>query len=209
VLWSNSRDSPMQYPSALVEKLIELFATLPGIGRRTAQRLTFFLLRQTPEFVEDFAETLRQLKQRVRTCSQCFTFTEQDPCAICASDRRDRSIICVVEEPPDILAIERTGEYRGLYHVLHGVLNPLGGISAEDLRIRELVARITPEVREVILALSPTVEGDVTAQYLARLLKPLGVRITRIAQGVPLGSALEFTDEATLSRALSGRYPLE
>ncbi len=199
----------MHYPSAVVEKLVSLFAMLPGIGRRTAQRLTFFLLRQPPEFVEEFAEALRQLKQRVRTCSQCFTFTEDDPCAICASEHRDRSLICVVEEPTDVFAIERTGDYRGLYHVLHGVLNPLAGVTAEDLRIRELVARIGPGVREVILALSPTVEGDVTAQYLARLLKPLGVRVSRIAQGVPLGSALEFADEATLARALSGRYPLE
>ncbi len=199
----------MPYPSATVEKVIELFAALPGIGRRTAQRLTFFLLRQPEEFVHTFADALRQLKQQVRYCSQCFTFTETDPCPLCASDRRDRTVICVVEDPMDVLALERTGEYRGLYHVLHGVLNPLGGVGPEDLRIRELVARIRPEVREVIVALSPTVEGDVTAHYLARLLKPLGVRVTRIAQGVPLGSALEFMDEATLSRALSGRYPVE
>ncbi len=189
--------------------MVELFATLPGIGRRTAQRLTFFLLRQPTEFVESFAETLRQLKQQVRYCSQCFTFTESDPCPICASERRDRSVICVVEDPTDVLAIERTGEYRGLYHVLHGVLNPLSGVGPEELRIRELVGRIGPEVREVIVALSSTVEGDVTAQYVARLLKPFGIRVTRIAQGVPLGSSLEFMDEATLSRALSGRYPVE
>jgi recombination protein RecR len=199
----------MKYPSATVERVVELFSALPGIGRRTAQRLTFFLLRQPPEFVHAFAEALLQLSQQVRTCSQCFTFTDTDPCPICASEKRDRSLICVVEDPTDVLAIERTGEYRGLYHVLHGVLNPLGGIGVEELRIRELVARIGPEVKEVILALSPTVEGDVTAQYLARLLKPLGVRVTRIAQGVPLGSALEFMDEATLSRALSGRHPME
>lgn len=199
----------MPYPSAIVEKVIELFATLPGIGRRTAQRLTFFLLRQPEEFVHTFADALRQLKQQVRYCSQCFTFTETDPCPLCASDRRDRRLLCVVEDPMDILALERTGEYRGLYHVLHGVLNPLAGVGPEDLRIRELVSRITPEVQEVIVALSPTVEGDVTAHYLARLLKPLGVRVTRIAQGIPLGSALEFMDEATLSRALSGRYPVE
>ncbi len=199
----------MLYPSAVVERMVELFATLPGIGRRTAQRLTFFLLRQPTEFVESFAETLRQLKQQVRYCSQCFTFTESDPCPICASERRDRSVICVVEDPTDVLAIERTGEYRGLYHVLHGVLNPLSGVGPEELRIRELVGRIGPEVREVIVALSSTVEGDVTAQYVARLLKPFGIRVTRIAQGVPLGSSLEFMDEATLSRALSGRYPVE
>jgi len=199
----------MPYPSQLLEKAVELLSALPGIGRRTAQRLTFFLLRQPNEFVEELAQTLRALKQQIRYCSQCYTFTESDPCPICASDRRDRSLICVVEDPTDVLAIERTGEYRGLYHVLHGVLNPLAGIGPEELRIRELLARITPQVREVILALSPTVEGDVTAHYLARLLKPLGVRVSRIAQGVPLGSALEYMDEATLSRALSGRYPLE
>jgi recombination protein RecR len=199
----------MPYPSQLLEKAVELLSALPGIGRRTAQRLTFFLLRQPNEFVEELAQTLRALKQQIRYCSQCYTFTESDPCPICASDRRDRSLICVVEDPTDVLAIERTGEYRGLYHVLHGVLNPLAGIGPEGLRIRELLARITPQVREVILALSPTVEGDVTAHYLARALKPLGVRVSRIAQGVPLGSALEYMDEATLSRALSGRYPLE
>jgi len=199
----------MPYPSQLLEKAVELLSALPGIGRRTAQRLTFFLLRQPNEFVEELAQTLRALKQQIRYCSQCYTFTESDPCPICASDRRDRSLICVVEDPTDVLAIERTGEYRGLYHVLHGVLNPLAGIGPEELRIRELLARITPQVREVILALSPTVEGDVTAHYLARVLKPLGVHVSRIAQGVPLGSALEYMDEATLSRALSGRYPLE
>jgi DNA replication and repair protein RecR len=199
----------MPYPSQLLEKAVELLSALPGIGRRTAQRLTFFLLRQPNEFVEELAQTLRALKQQIRYCSQCYTFTESDPCPICASDRRDHSLICVVEDPTDVLAIERTGEYRGLYHVLHGVLNPLAGIGPEELRIRELLARITPQVREVILALSPTVEGDVTAHYLARALKPLGVRVSRIAQGVPLGSALEYMDEATLSRALSGRYPLE
>jgi len=199
----------MPYPSQLLEKAVELLSALPGIGRRTAQRLTFFLLRQPNEFVEELAQTLRALKQQIRYCSQCYTFTESDPCPICASDRRDRSLICVVEDPTDVLAIERTGEYRGLYHVLHGVLNPLAGIGPEELRIRELLARVTPQVREVILALSPTVEGDVTAHYLARVLKPLGVRVSRIAQGVPLGSALEYMDEATLSRALSGRYPLE
>ncbi len=199
----------MPYPSQLLEKAVELLSALPGIGRRTAQRLTFFLLRQPNEFVEELAQTLRALKQQIRYCSQCYTFTESDPCPICASDRRDRSLICVVEDPTDVLAIERTGEYRGLYHVLHGVLNPLAGIGPEELRIRELLARITPQVREVILALSPTVEGDVTAHYLARALKSLGVRVSRIAQGVPLGSALEYMDEATLSRALSGRYPLE
>ncbi|MCS7177013.1 MAG: recombination mediator RecR [Candidatus Kapabacteria bacterium] len=199
----------MQYPSAAVQRVVELFTSLPGIGRRTALRLTFFLLRQTPEFIESFAEALRNLKQQVRYCSQCFTFTETDPCPICASPQRDRSLLCVVEEPMDVLAIERTGEYRGLYHVLHGVLNPLNGVGPEELKVRELVARISSGVAEVILALSPTVEGDVTAQYLARLLKPLGVRVTRIAQGVPMGSALEFMDEATLSRALSGRHPME
>ncbi len=199
----------MPYPSQLLEKAVELLSALPGIGRRTAQRLTFFLLRQPNEFVEELAQTLRALKQQIRYCSQCYTFTESDLCPICASDRRDRSLICVVEDPTDVLAIERTGEYRGLYHVLHGVLNPLAGVGPEELRIRELLARITPQVQEVILALSPTVEGDVTAHYLARVLKPLGVRVSRIAQGVPLGSALEYMDEATLSRALSGRYPLE
>ncbi|MCS7170247.1 MAG: recombination mediator RecR [Candidatus Kapabacteria bacterium] len=199
----------MQYPSAAVQKVVELFTSLPGIGRRTALRLTFFLLRQAPEFVESFAEALRNLKRHVRYCSQCFTFTETDPCPICASPQRDHSLLCVVEEPMDVLAIERTGEYRGLYHVLHGVLNPLNGVGPEELRVRELVVRISSGVAEVILALSPTVEGDVTAQYLARLLRPLGVRVTRIAQGVPMGSALEFMDEATLSRALSGRHPVE
>lgn len=195
----------MHYTSESIEAVVELFAGLPSIGRKTAQRLTFFLLRQPDDVVRRFAEALGQLKENVRFCSVCFNFTEKDPCPICSSAKRNRTVICVVEEPNDVMAVEKTGEYRGLYHVLHGAINPLDGIGPNDLKIIDLISRVTAEVEEVILALDPNVEGEVTTQYIARLLKPLGVRVTRIARGLPIGSDLEFADEATLSRALESR----
>ncbi len=191
--------------SSSIESAIEAFASLPTIGRKTAQRLTFYLLRQSDESVQHFAEALLNLKRQVRYCSTCFNFTENDPCAICASEKRDRSVLCVVEEPGDVVAIERTNEFKGLYHVLHGALNPLDGVGPDDLRIRELIARLGPDVREVILALNPNVEGEVTTQYLYRLIHPLGLRVSRIARGIPIGSDLEFADDATISRAMEGR----
>ncbi len=195
----------MHYTSESIEAVVELFAGLPSIGRKTAQRLTFFLLRQPDDVVKHFGESLTQLKKNVRFCSVCFNFTEKDPCPICSSAKRNRSILCVVEEPNDVLAVEKTGEYRGLYHVLHGAINPLDGIGPNEIKIAELAARISDEIEEVILALDPNVEGEVTTHYIARILKPFNVKVTRIARGVPIGSDLEFADEATLSRAIESR----
>lgn len=192
--------------SPTIERAIEALSTLPTIGRKTAQRLVFHLLRQPEEAVRQLTDALVALKQNVRYCSVCFTFTETDPCPICTSPTRQRDLICVVEQPSDVFAIERTGEYRGLYHVLHGALDPLQGITAEQLKIAPLMERLQRGgISEVILALNPTVEGEVTTHYLAKLIAPLGIRVTRIARGVPMGMDLEFADEVTLSRALAGR----
>ncbi len=191
--------------SPSIESAVEAFSSLPTIGRKTAQRLTYHLLRQSDESVRHFAQTLLSLKQNVRYCSECFNFTESDPCPICSSEKRTRSVLCVVEDPSDVLAIEKTNEYNGLYHVLHGALNPLDGIGPDDLRIRELIARLDTSVNEVILALNPNVEGEVTTQYLSRMISPLGIKVTRIARGIPIGSDLEFADDATISRAMEGR----
>jgi recombination protein RecR len=198
----------MHYTSESIETVVELFTSLPSIGRKTAQRLTFYLLRQPRETVDKFSSALQDLKNNVRFCSQCFNFTEPDPCVICTSQKRDKSIICVVEDPNDVLAIEKTGEYKGLYHVLHGALNPLDGVGPNDLKIKELIARLNSDVREIILALNPNVEGEVTTQYLAKITSQLDIKTTRIARGIPIGSDLEFADEATLSRALEGRIQL-
>jgi recombination protein RecR len=194
----------MIYTSDAIEKLVEVLATLPSIGRKTAQRLTLHILRQPDEFVNSFADALKDLKQKVKYCSLCFNYTESDPCPICSSGRRDTTVICVVEEPSDVIAIEKTEEFYGMYHVLHGAISPLDGISPNDLKIRELIERCA-NVNEVILALNPSVEGEVTTQYIAKHLKSLDIKVTRIARGIPVGSSLEFTDEATLSRALLGR----
>lgn len=189
-----------------VARLVEQFARLPGIGPKTAQRLTFYLLR-TPEQVSlELADAIRHMKQAVKFCSVCLNITDVEPCAICRDDRRDRSMICVVEEPLDIVAVERTRGYKGLYHVLHGALSPVDGIGPEDLKITELLARLrSGEVQELILATNPNVEGETTAIYLTRLLRPLGVRITQIARGLPVGGDLEYADEVTLARAMEGR----
>ncbi len=189
-----------------VERLIETLSELPGIGPKTASRLTFFLLRAESDLPLRLAEALRDLKEKTRFCSVCFNITEEDPCPICSDPGRDRSTICVVEEPLDVLAIERTEQYRGLYHVLHGALAPIEGVFAEDLRIAELLQRVrTGEVREVILATNPTGEGDYTAAYLVSKLRPLGVRITRLGRGLPVGGDLEYADQVTLANALEGR----
>lgn len=195
----------MQYSSDTIERLIRELTKLPGIGRKSAQRLVFYLLKQPKSSVEYLASVLMDLKEKVRTCSVCFNITEADPCLICANPRRDRHILCVVEEPNDVLAIERTNQFRGLYHVLGGVLNPLEGIGPESLRIRELLQRITPEVEEIILAVNPDVQGDTTVLYLSEQLKNYSVRLSRIARGIPIGSDLEFADPITLTRALEGR----
>ena len=196
------------HTSEALQELIEEFSRLPGIGRKTAQRLALHVLKQPRENVVKMARVMVGVKDRIRHCSSCWNITETDPCLICSSPKRERGTVCVVEEPNDVLAIEKTNDFQGLYHVLGGSLSPLDGIGPEELKVRELLARITPEVREVILALNPNVEGEATTIYLARLLKPLGVKVTRIARGLPVGSDLEFADEATVSRALEGRIAL-
>jgi recombination protein RecR len=198
----------MLYTSEALQQLIEEFAKLPGIGRKTAQRLALFVLKQPREEAVRMAKALVNVKDRIRCCSVCSNITEQDPCSICSSPKRDRALICVVEEPNDVLALEKTNEFRGLYHVLGGSLSPLDGIGPEELKVKELLGRVTGGVSEVILAMNPNVEGEATTIYLSRLLKPLGVKVTRIARGLPVGGDLEFADEATLTRALEGRITL-
>lgn len=244
----------MHYSSESVEALVEQFSKLPTIGRKTAQRLASYILKMSRAEVVELANALVAVKDRVKHCSICFNVTDTDPCPICTSHRRDHSIICVVEDANDVMALERTNEYRGVYHVLGGVISPLDGIGPEDLTIRALVSRIDPnfeklstenrkadgrdgdettenglddsarngrtvaesalpyderpDVEEIILALNPNVEGDTTAYYISQLLKPQGIRMTRIARGLPIGGDLEYADEATLSRALEGRSSL-
>ena len=198
----------MLYTSEALQQLIEEFSQLPGIGRKSAQRLALYILKQPREEVLKMAKALVSVKDRIRYCSTCWNLTEEDPCAICASTKRDRSIICVVEEPNDVIALEKTNEFHGLYHVLGGALSPLDGIGPEDLKVRELLNRISGEASEVILAMNPNVEGEATTIYLTRLLKPLNVKVSRIARGIPVGGDLEFADEATLSRAIEGRVTL-
>jgi len=189
-----------------VGRLIEELNKLPGIGPKTAQRLTYFLLRAPQEQAQSLVEAILAVKEQVGLCSVCQNITEADPCLICRSNQRDHSIICVVEEPLDILALERSQSYNGLYHVLHGVISPMDGIGPEDIKIRELLARLqTGETTEVILATNPNLEGEATAMYLQRLISPLGIKLTRLARGLPFGSALEYADEVTLARALEGR----
>jgi recombination protein RecR len=198
----------MQSAPASVIHLIEELAELPGIGRKTAARLTFFLLRDQTDLAERLANALCALKEQTRFCSICYNITENDPCPICADVTRDRGLICVVEEPLDVLAIEQAGMYKGGYHVLHGVLAPSEGMFVENLRVGELLNRIGDGVKEVILATNPTSEGDWTASYLLSRLKPLGVRVTRLGRGLPVGGDLEYADAVTLSRALEGREDL-
>ncbi len=196
----------MFYTAESIEKLSELFAQLPGIGRKTAHRLALYVLKMPHQEVTALAQALINVKDKVSYCSICSNITETDPCAICSNTKRERTFICVVEEPHDVLAIEKTHEFKGLYHVLGGALSPLDGVGPEDLKIKELLQRISnTTIDEVILALNPNVEGEATTLYLSRLLKPLGIKITRIARGLPVGSDLEFADEATLTRALEGR----
>ena len=196
----------MQATPASVTRLVEELAELPGIGRKTAARLTYFLLRDKSGLAGRLAEALRALKERTRFCSVCYNITEDDPCPVCADPGRDHTTLCVVEEPLDVLALEQAGVYKGVYHVLHGVLAPSEGMFVEDLRIGELVARIRgSDVKEVILATNPTSEGDWTASYLLTRLRPLGVRVTRLGRGLPVGGDLEYADVVTLTRAMEGR----
>ncbi len=192
-----------------IARAVEAFASLPGIGPKTAQRLTFHLLRQSPEAVTALAEAMVHMKEAVHFCSVCGNVTDVEPCSICRSDQRDHSTICVVEDPLAVVTLERTRAYKGVYHVLHGALDPLHGIGVEDLKIEDLVRRVqSGSITEVILATNPNVEGDTTAGYLERRLAPLGVRITRLARGLPVGGDLEFADDVTLARALEGRRSL-
>lgn len=196
----------MAYYPEPVARLIDALQRLPGIGPKTAQRLTFYMLKRPPDEVRELGDALLAVKQKITYCRTCFNVTDEDPCRICADGRRDEHVICVVEEPNDLLAMERTGEYRGRYHVLLGALSPLDGIGPDDLKIRELLARLEGrETTEVILATNPNVEGEATALYLAKLLRPLVVRVTRIARGLPVGGDLEYADQVTLSKALEGR----
>lgn len=194
----------MSLPDPLV-RLIEELQRLPGIGPKGAQRLAFHILRTPRETTDRLVDAVRDVKERVTYCSVCNNITDVDPCAFCSNDARDRSIICVVEEPQNVTAVEKTREFKGLYHVLMGALSPLQGIGPDDLKIKGLLARVSDGVSEIILATNPNVEGEATAIYLARLLKPLGVRVTRIAMGVPVGSDLEYTDEVTMHKSLEGR----
>jgi recombination protein RecR len=195
---------------APVTRLIEAFAQLPGIGPKTASRLTFYLLRRPAEQSEALADALRDMTENTRFCSTCFNIADQSPCSVCSDDSRDRSILCVVEEPLDVVAIDRTGDYRGLYHVLHGAISPVDGIGPDELRISELLARLDHEVvREVLLATNPNLEGEATAMYLARLIQAPGIRVTRLARGLPVGGDLEYADSDTLGRALKGRQEME
>ncbi len=192
-----------------VARLIEELSKLPGIGPRTAQRLAFYILNSPPELAAGLARALVEARKSIRRCSVCGNFTDCDPCSICRDERRRQDTICVVERPKDVAAMEKTRVYRGRYHVLHGVISPVEGIGPEDLNIKSLLARLEGgAVKEVILATNPSVEGDATALYLAGLLKPLGVRVTRIAHGLPVGAELEYADEITLGRALEGRREL-
>ena len=198
----------MSFFPASLENLIDKFASLPGIGRKSAQRLAFHILSLPEDEALSFADAVVEARKSVHCCRICQNLTEGEVCAICASDRRDHGTICVVSEPRDVLSIERGHEYQGTYHVLHGAISPLSGVGPDQLHIKELLARMDGTVTEVIMATNPTVEGEATAMYLSRLLKPLGVKVTRLAYGIPVGGDLEYADEVTLQRAMEGRQEL-
>ncbi len=195
-----------------IQDLIDELARLPGIGPKSAQRVAFHLLKSEDEDARRLAETIREAKEKVRFCEVCFNISDQQQCQYCRDPRRDRTVICVVQEPPDVIAIERTREFRGLYHVLQGAISPIDGIGPDDLRVKELLDRVGPthdgEVKEIILATNPNTEGAATAMYLARLLGPLGIEVTQLASGLPVGGDLEYADEVTLGRAIEGRRRL-
>ena len=197
-----------------VAKLIDEFKRLPGIGHKSAQRLAFYILRRPQAEVDHFADSLREVKQKIVFCANCNNLTDVEPCLYCANPKRDRSIVCIVEEPYNLVAVEKTRSFRGLYHVLHGTLSPMRGIGPDELMLANLLPRLRPEnnegieIKEIIVATNPTTEGEATANYIARLLKPLGVLVTRIAMGMPVGSDLEFVDEVTMDRALANRHAI-
>ncbi len=199
----------MQFFPAALQELSDQFARLPGIGGKTAQRLAFYVLSLPMEEAQSFADAIVAAKQQVHTCPCCQNLTDQDLCPICSDNTRDEGVICVVAEPKDVIAMERSREFRGRYHVLHGVISPLNHVTQDDIKIRELLHRVgTGEVREVIMATNPDTEGEATAMYISRLLRPMEVKVTRLAYGVPVGSQLEYADEVTLSRALEGRQEM-
>ena len=198
----------MIYPKSIAT-LIEHFQKFPSVGPKSAQRMAFYLLRMPMNEVEKFAQSMIDAKANTKTCEVCFNLSASSPCEICSSHQRDRSIICIVAETKDLIAIEKTNEFKGLYHVLQGLISPMDGIGADDIRIKELLTRLTnEEVKEVILALSPSVEGEATSLYLSKLIKPFGIKISRIAFGLPVGADLEYADEVTLARAIEGRREL-
>jgi recombination protein RecR len=200
----------MQFPSLAVEKLVDELTKLPGVGRKSAQRLAFHLLKVSRDEALSLAEAIRSIKEDVRSCSVCGNFTEDDPCLLCRDARRPRDLLCVVEQPMDVLAVEASGGFRGQYHVLRGALNPLEGIGPDDIRAQELVERVkTGEIREIILATNPNPPGEATAHFLADLLRPFPVRVSRIARGIPVGGDLEYADQATLARAFEGRKDMD
>ena len=199
----------MDYYSPSLANLIDHFNSLPSIGRKTAERLAFFVLAQGEERARDFADAIVMAKRDLKWCKVCQNMTDGEECAICASGKRDEGIICVVESPRDVICMEKTGEFKGIYHVLHGVISPMDGVSAEDIRIKELLKRINGNISEVIMATNPTVEGEATAMYIARLIAPLGVKVTRISFGLPIGCELEHADQLTLGKALEGRREIK
>ena len=199
----------MSYYSPSIEKLIESFEKLPSIGHKTATRLAFHMLNLNEESTREFINSIIEAKKNLRYCSKCFNITETDPCPICSSPKRDQNTICVVEDVKDVVAMEKTHEFKGVYHVLHGSISPMNGIGPEDIKIKELLERLRDtDVKEIIIATNPRVEGEATAIYLSKLIKPIGIKVTRIANGIPVGGDLEYTDEVTLSKALEGRREL-
>ena len=199
----------MAYNVVALTNLIEQFERLPGIGHKTAQRLAFYVLNMSKDDVEKFSDIIIQAHEKIHYCKLCQNLTEEDICRICSDEIRDKSVICVVEHPKDVLAFERTREFFGLYHVIHGLISPMDGITPDQLKIKELLGRINNgEVKEVIMACNPTVEGEATSMYISRLLKPMGIKVTRLAYGIPVGGDLEYADEVTLTRALEGRNEL-
>ena len=196
----------MSYYSPSIEKLIESFEKLPSIGHKTAQRLAFYMLDLSEEEVKEFTNSIINAKKNLHFCSKCFNISDTDPCNICSNPKRDSSIICVVEDVRDVIAMERTHEFNGVYHVLHGSISPMNGVGPDDIKIRELLSRLMGgEIKEIILATNPRVEGEATSMYISKLIKPMGIKVTRIARGIPVGGDLEYTDEITLTKALEGR----
>lgn len=198
----------MDYYIAPLARLIEQFEKLPGIGRKSARRLAFHILGFSMEEAESFADAIISAKKLVKYCSICQNISDTDVCSVCSDEKRDKSVICVMESPKDVISLEKTGEYNGLYHVLHGAISPMDDISPEDIKIPELLSRIGSSVKEVIMATNPNIEGEATAMYISKLIKPLGIKVTRIAHGVPVGGDLEYADEITLSRAIQGRMEM-